>query len=341
MPAGHSITIALKPRDSFGMFERRSLKIPITLGITMIVVLVVLIVGWILLSVFGAMREYQNAAVYWVVLSVGASLFVLLLAGTIVYLVLSVKSVNLNRRQSNFVDSVTHELKSPIASLKLYLQTLKRRQISEQEQKDFVKYMLEDVERLDTLITHLLAVGNIDQSRTEKDIEPVRLHEMVDEVAESVCLRHRVDSSVVRRQLKACVVQSNRVDLDMIISNLIDNAIKYAGESPDVLVSLESNATFAILRVADNGQGIPRHMRRKVFGRFVRLGSELEREKPGTGLGLYIVTTLVRGMGGNIDVTDSDLGGALFTVTLPLSNLYDPEKDSVIEEGSGLEPVNP
>ena len=323
------------------MFERRSLKIPITLGITMIVVLVVLIVGWILLAVFGAMRENQNAAAYWIVLSVGSSLFILLLAGTIVYLVLSVKGVNLNRRQSNFVDSVTHELKSPIASLKLYLQTLKRRQISEQEQKDFVKYMLEDVERLDTLITHLLAVGNIDQSCIDKDSEPIKLHEMVREVSDSVCLRHRVEPTVVRTNLSPCIVQSNRVDLDMILSNLIDNAIKYAGETPEVMVTLESNATFAIMRVADNGGGIPRHMRRKVFGRFVRLGPELEREKPGTGLGLYIVTTLVRGMGGNIDVTDSDLGGALFTVTLPLSNYHEVDREELPDQQTGLESTTP
>ena len=321
------------------MFERSSLKIPITVGVTMIVVLVVLIVGWILLAVLGAMRENQNAPVYWTVLSVGTSLFVLLLAGVIVYLVHSIKSVNLNRRQSNFVDSVTHELKSPLASLKLYLQTLGRRNLSEQEQQDFVKFMLEDVERLDTLITHLLAVGNIDQSSANKENEPVKLDEMVRDVAESVCLRHRVGSDIIQLHLQPCVVQSNRVDLDMILSNLIDNAIKYAGEQPVVSVDLQSNTTFAVLKVADNGPGIPRHMRRKVFGRFVRLGSELEREKPGTGLGLYIVTTLVRSMGGNIDVTDSQLGGALFTVTLPLSPHYEPGMEESSNQPPSLETV--
>lgn len=309
------------------MFERRSLKIPITVGVTMIVVLVVLIVGWILLAVFGAMRENQNAAVYWTVLSVGTTLFALLLAGVIIYLVFSVKSVSLNRRQSNFVDSVTHELKSPIASLKLYLQTLGRRTVTEKEQKDFVKFMLEDVERLDTLITHLLAVGNIDQSSATKDCEAIRLDEMIREVTEAVCLRHRVETDIVRLKLDSCVVQSNRVDMDMILSNLVDNAIKYAAEEPEVEIELVSNPDYASLRISDNGPGIPRHLRRKVFGRFVRLGSELEREKPGTGLGLYIVTTLVRSMGGNIDVTDATLGGAQFTITLPLGAWQEPASD--------------
>lgn len=285
----------------------------------MIVVLVVLIVGWVLLAVFGAMNANDNANVYWAVLTIGSSLFVLLLAGVIVYLVFAIKSVNLNRRQSNFVDSVTHELKSPIASLKLYLQTLKRQQVSEEERGNFVKYMLEDVERLDTLITHLLAVGNIDQSSATKDLEAIQFDELVRSVVESVCSRHRLDSANLNLNLQSCVVQSNRVDLDMIISNLIDNAIKYANDNPKVAVQLRSTPLEAVLRVSDNGPGVPRHLRRKIFGRFVRLGSELEREKPGTGLGLYIVTTLVKSMGGRIDVTDSKLGGALFTVKLPLS----------------------
>ncbi len=301
------------------MFERRSLKIPITVGVTMIVVLVVLIVGWVLLAVLGAFRESENAAVYWTVLSIGSALFALLLAGVIVYLVYSIKSVSLNRRQSNFVDSVTHELKSPIASLKLYLQTLGRRQVSEKERMDFVKYMLDDVERLDTLITHLLAVGNVELSSETKGCEAVRLDEMIRQVVEAVCLRHRVDVDVVQMDLASCVVQSNHVDLDMIFSNLIDNAIKYADDQPQVTVQLKSTTTNAVLQIADNGPGIPRHLRRKIFGRFVRLGSELEREKPGTGLGLYIVTTLLKSMGGKIDVTDSRLGGAMFTVLLPLS----------------------
>ncbi len=306
------------------MFERRSLKFPITVGVTMIVTLVVLIVGWILLAVFGATRESQNAPVYWTVLTVGTALFVLLLVGVVIYLVLSIKAVNLNRRQSNFVDSVTHELKSPIASLKLYLQTMGMRHVNEAERKGFVKFMLEDVERLDTLITHLLAVGTIAQDAATKEIEAVQLDELVREISESVCARHQQESEVVQLELVPCVVQSNRVDLDMIIRNLVDNAVKYAGESPRVNVQLTSTPQHAILQVSDNGNGIPRHMRRKIFGRFVRLGSELERERPGTGLGLYIVSTLVRSMGGEVEVTDSRDGGAKFTVKLPSISHQEP-----------------
>ena len=117
------------------MFERRSLKLPIALGVSMIVMLVALIVGWVLLTVFGALRESDRAPLYWTLLSVGSSVLAAVLVGVVMYLTLSIKAINLNRRQSNFIDSVTHELKSPIASLKLYLQTLSLRQIDEAERR--------------------------------------------------------------------------------------------------------------------------------------------------------------------------------------------------------------
>ena len=111
------------------MLTRRSLRLPILLAIVMIALLVVLTVGWVLLSVFGALRSGPRCALFWVLLSLGATFIGMLLAGVVIYLVLSIKAINLNRRQSNFIDSVTHELKSPIASMKLYLQTLHRRQV--------------------------------------------------------------------------------------------------------------------------------------------------------------------------------------------------------------------
>jgi len=119
------------------MFERRSLKFPITLGVAMIVLIVALIVGWVLLSL--------NSRIYWAVISVGTLMFALVLLGVVIYLILTIKAINLTRRQSNFIDSVTHELKSPIASLKLYLQTMSMRQVSEEEREQFQKFMIEDV----------------------------------------------------------------------------------------------------------------------------------------------------------------------------------------------------
>lgn len=301
------------------MSSRRSLKLPIALGVVMIVLLVALTVGWILLAVFGALGDSRFAPLYWTLLTVGTAFLIFVLLGVVMYLVLSIKAINLNRRQSNFMDSITHELKSPIASLKLYLQTLNRRQVSSQEQEDFCRYMLEDVERLDELINHLLEAARLERKPVGGEIEEIDLSELLAECAEAVCVRYRVPLETIRLELQPCAVRARRVDVDMIFRNLIDNAVKYAGTEPRVVVSLTPTPSGSTTtRIADNGRGIPRPLRRKIFGRFVRLGMELQREKPGTGLGLYIVRTLVVRMRGRIRVRDAiDGTGTVFEVQLP------------------------
>ncbi|HUT13933.1 MAG TPA: HAMP domain-containing sensor histidine kinase [Thermoguttaceae bacterium] len=301
------------------MSARRSLRLPITLAIVMIVLLIVLTVGWVLLNVFGALGEHGYAGLYWALLSVGTTFIVLLVVGVILYLVLSIKTINLNRRQSNFIDSVTHELKSPIASMKLYLQTLNRHQVSERQQASFYQFMLEDVERLDHLINQIMDAGRLETGPLDGEAEDVALAEVLQECAETVCLSYRVSLQIVRMDLQPCTVRARRIDLEMIFRNLIDNAVKYAAAQPQVEVTLRPSTHGRIVtQIADNGRGIPPPMRRKIFGRFVRLGMELEREKPGTGLGLYIVRTLLRRLGGRIRVRDRQQGpGTVFEVQLP------------------------
>ena len=301
------------------MFERRSLKLPIALGITMIVLVVVLIVGLVLLSVLAAMREGEHAGLYWTLLSVGTVLLTAVLVGVVLYLTLSVKAFNLNRRQSNFVDSVTHELKSPIASLKLCLQTLTRRHVGQEERESFHRFMLEDVDRLNHLINHLLDAGRVDRPSFPGDEEDVELAELLATCTGSVCLRHGVDRSMALLELEPCIVHARQLDLDMIFRNLIDNAVKYAGKPPQVEVTVRrTDRDTVTVWVRDNGRGIPANQRRRVFSRFVRLGLELERDQPGTGLGLYIVRTLVRRLRGSVRVRDPERGpGTVFEVRLP------------------------
>ena len=300
------------------IIPRRTLHLPITLAIVMIVLLVALIVGWILL-VFRA-NVHSHSAFYWTLLSVGTTFLVLVLGGTVYYLVLSIKAINLTRRQSNFIASVTHELKSPIASLKLYLQTLDRHQVSKQERAEFQQYMLEDVERLDQLINHLLDAAQLEKRRLDEDIESIDLPDLLRECAESICLRYRVSFGTVRFDVVSCQVRAARMDVDMIFRNLLDNAVKYAGSVPqvDVSVTMDAAGQHTVTRIRDNGQGIPFKLRRKIFGRFERLGLELERKKPGTGLGLYIVRILVRRLSGRVFVLNADDGpGTVFEVRLP------------------------
>ena len=301
------------------MSLRRSLSTPILLAIAMISLLVVMTIGWVIVLVVGALKDTQSSGVYWTLLAVGSTFILLLVVGVVLYLILSIKAINLTRRQSNFIDSVTHELKSPIASMKLYLQTLNRHHVSAELQADFHRFMLEDLERLDHLINQMLDAGRLDADRPREEDENVELDELLRRCAAAVCMNYRVPADTVHFDLQPGSVVGRRLDLDIVFRNLIDNAVKYAGTPPRVEVCLRGVGNGRILvRIADNGRGIPLNLRRKIFGRFVRLGLELEREKPGTGLGLYIARTLVRRHRGRIRVRDPEQGdGSVFEVQMP------------------------
>ena len=234
------------------MFTRR---LPITLGVVMFVLLVALIVGWVLLAV---LASDDAPTVSWTVLSIGTVFYVLLLVGVSLYLSLSIKAVNLNRRQSNFIDSVTHELKSPIASMKLYLQTLNRHHVGPEQQADFHRAMLEDIERLDQLTDQMLDAGRLETNVKPDDLEKVSLGPVLGECAETARLRYHAAADTIALDLQPCTLRARRVDLEVIFRNLLDNAVKYAGEPPRVNVTLRSDGNGrAIVRVCDNGRGIP------------------------------------------------------------------------------------
>jgi signal transduction histidine kinase len=299
------------------MVARRTLHWPVTLGVVLIVLIVALTVGWVLVNISAALQS-ANAAAYWTVLAVGATLLLLVLVGVVMYLILSVKAIRLNQRQSNFIDAVTHELKSPIASLKLYLQTLDRRQVTAEQQADFHRFMLDDLQRLDHLIDHLLDAARLEQFTASESNQQVPLDELLTECAGVVCQRYQLPADTVSLKLSSAVVDAPRADLEIVFRNLLDNAVKYSGERPEVEVELVRDNGRVVARIGDHGPGIPAPLRRKMFGRFVRLGSELERKASGTGLGLYIVRTLVKRMGGKINVRSRpQIPGTVFEVDLP------------------------
>ena len=303
------------------MFERKSLKWPILVATLMIISVVGLTVGWVLLNVFSALDPQKNsrAGIYWILLSVGAILFAFLLAGVILYFIWIIQNINLNRRQSNFIDAVTHELKTPIASLKLYLQTLNRRAVEGPQRQQFYQTMMEDVERLDRLINQLLDVARlqrVDQEPVPK--EWVSIDGVIRDNIESLTKQHGIDRDIFRFQECGCELFVQRVDLDVLLRNVMDNAIKYAASSPeiDVVVGVENGD--AVICVSDNGAGIPRHLRRKIFSRFYRAGDELERKKPGVGLGLFLVRSIVERLRGSITVGErAKGGGAMFVIRIP------------------------
>lgn len=305
--------------------RRRSLGWPITLGVVMIVLLIALTVGWILLAV-AAIRVDTGA--FWAILTLGTTFLALVLVGVVLYLWLSIKEINLNLRQANFIDSVTHELKSPIASLKLYLQTMRRHPLGEEERVEFTDFMLEDVERLDALITHLLEAARLDQQPVEDESVDIDLSQLLCSCAEAACKRYRLPPETIQTNLEAAVVRAVHVDLEIIFRNLVDNALKYSGDDPQVEIEcLIDDDQTVITRISDNGPGIPLSFRNKIFWRFYRIGSELERSKSGTGLGLYIVQTLVRRLRGKVVVSGrGSLPGTVFEVRLPLSKTPAPQE---------------
>jgi signal transduction histidine kinase len=297
---------------------RRSSYWPIFIGVIMIVLVVTLTVGWIILNATAA-RDAENYLVYYVLLAVGTLLFVLVLVGTIMYLYITVKTVRLAQQQSNFIDSVTHELKSPIASLKLYLQTLEKRKLPEEQVAEVHHSMLEVLGGLDHLIDHLLDAARLEKGVVEIPLEEVDLPAILEQCAATTTRLYRLSPGAITLRLQPIPLLGHTKELEMVFRNLIDNAVKYSGSDPLVEVEMYTPSSSTIgVRISDNGPGVPTNLRRKIFGRFVRLGSELERKQAGTGLGLYIVRELVKRMRGKIHVhSRNPLPGTSFEVELP------------------------
>lgn len=291
--------------------KQRTLRLPITLSVVLMTLNVALMVCWIvLLAQLGS----------WSALSIGTVVFALILVGLIVYLFVVIKEVRLNQRQSNFVDSVTHELKTPIAALRLYLETLQLRNLDENQREDFYQTMENELLRLDHLISQLLEVGRLDAIGQQADPEDIALPGLLRQCAESACAHQKKDiEGTVRFETDEVIVHARRLVLEMIFRNLLDNAVKYAGDPPEVKVTAQMNGRNKVkIQITDNGEGVPAELRRKIFRIFYRGGSELERRQKGTGLGLYISRTLTQILKGSIAVHDREDGpGSVFEVELP------------------------
>ena len=300
------------------MIRSASLNWPITLGVGLLALIVALLVFWII---------GQATANQWALLTVGTIFLALIMLGVVFYLILTIKQIRLTRRQANFIDSVTHELKSPIASIKLCLQTLNMREVSQAQQREFHQFMLKDLERLDSLIDHLLEAARLDHALRGEPLEEVPLRDVIRSCSEETRRRYDLRDDQIAFDLRPCLARARRQDLEMIFTNLLDNAAKYAGDPPRILVEvLPKGPHRVIVRISDNGKGVRHDLRRKIFDRFVRGGSELERTTHGTGLGLYLVKSLIGSMRGKINVHGrGPLGGATFEIELLGRTLDEPD----------------
>lgn len=292
------------------MIRRSSVTWPIVLGSTMFVLLVVLLIFWII---------GQATTQQWFLLTLGIIFFALVLIGVSLYLYLTIKEVRLTQRQANFIDAVTHELKSPIASLKLYLQTMDLREVDPVQQRQFHQFMLEDVRRLDALIDDLLETAKLDHRQSVEVTEDIAPLPLIEQIVRDVQRRYEFEPDMIQIDAKPCFIRGRPHDLELILVNLLDNAAKYGGAPRRIQIEVYPKGKMSVMiRISDNGEGVPIDQRRNIFKRFVRGGSELERRTKGTGLGLFLVKELVARMKGRIVVHGrGPLFGATFDVELP------------------------
>lgn len=302
-----------------------SIAPPIIWGSILIAICIALITLWnvVIVMDYKHIRALSDAQVpggsgRWVLLAIGCVLFAGVLVGLIFFLVSLVKQIRLNRAQQNFIDSVTHELKTPLTSLKLHLQTLQRGKASPEKAQEFHAVMLEDVERLSLLLDHVLTAARLERPQAIT-LEALALRPLLDEVAGTIRSRYGLPPEAIAVEGTDAEVRGEPAGLYMVFLNLLDNAVKYSGQAVKVEVAIKAlSAGGAEVVVRDHGVGLaPRDLKR-VFQRFYRVGSELTRTRPGTGLGLFIVRETLHLLGGRIRAESAGPGqGTAFVVQLP------------------------
>ncbi|RMG38908.1 MAG: sensor histidine kinase [Planctomycetota bacterium] len=290
--------------------KRRTIGWVITLSVIVLVLNITMMVVWIVMT--SGSRE-------WSILAIGTVAFTLMMAATTVYVILSIKEMRVSQQQADFISSVTHELKTPLATLRLYLETLQMRDLPAEKREEFYRVMQRELKRLDDLISHLLEMRRLDDLGPDAEREDVPLHALIQQCAQRACAYHEKDPAVVHCDVPPLVLRAPRMALEMIFGNLLDNALKYSGD--DAQVTVEAHALpgeRVLVRITDNGCGIPRSAGRRVFRMFYRGKGDAARRRPGTGIGLYVVRTAVKMLKGRVSFRPrSDGPGTVFEVTLP------------------------
>ncbi|HEY9722059.1 MAG TPA: HAMP domain-containing sensor histidine kinase [Oscillatoriaceae cyanobacterium] len=293
---------------------------PIIYGIALILVTVVLVIFWNIALVTDWFRGLTtNGAGTWIFLASGYLLFLAVIVGLILFIISLARQIRMNQRQQNFIDAVTHELKSPLTSLKLHLETMRMRELPPEMRERFTSLMLADVERLNGLIDHVLEAARVDHKRREAAFEEIELVPLLEAAIAVARTRHNLPPEAIRLEAEPRTIKTDRIGLELVLFNLLDNAIKYSRDTVDVTVSLQSAPDGDVrIAVRDSGVGIPRQQLKRVFQRFYRIGNEMTRTRRGTGLGLFIVKETLRRLKGTIraDSPGENLGST-FTLTLP------------------------
>ncbi len=294
-------------------------SLPITLSVVVVAITIALTVGWQILVVreSGALIEGFRA-VHWTLVIVGSLFFAVIITAAILQSTLLVREIRSNQRQQAFIDAVTHELHTPLASLRLYLDTLRGQDVDVAQRQEFLEIMSEELGRLHRTIDQVLNAALSEARRSRREWLSVAdlLRQCVDEAAES----HDLLPDAIRLEVPpGATVRGDQEQLRLAFRNLIGNAIRYRGEKLQVEIRVRARSARRLeVEVADHGVGIPQSALRRVFQRFQRLSQESVFGSRGLGLGLYIVRNVAQAHGGSIRAESEGIGtGSRFIMTLP------------------------
>lgn len=236
----------------------------------------------------------------------------------------------LNAQQRNFMLSITHELKSPLAGIRLSTETMLSRILDHQRQKKLLQNALKDTERLQNLVENILTAAKLENQSMELDLAAIEWSSIIDDISHEL-----IETLGQQRQFALDIepniwVHGDRMALISIVTNLVENAIKYTENRGKIAISLKSADNLAQLIVADTGKGIADVEKNKIFQKFYRIGSEETRRTKGTGLGLFLVEQLVAMHNGKIKITDNVPNGSVFVVEMPCfkTNTTDTDNDA-------------
>ena len=291
--------------------RRKSIAFFIALGVGLISVILVLYIGWVLLN---------PRTGFWLVL--GILLVIMIMCGVTLNTIFLVREIRRNEQHDAFINAVTHELKTPVASIRLYLETLQSRPVDDAKRNEFYRIMLDDSDRLLTTIEQVLRTGRLGSTYHKLNLARIDLDELVSACVERVRTLHGVSAEALIYQPGApAAVLGDLDEVRAAVTNLIDNAVKYSGSLVKVTVdTAQVDEKFVAVRVKDEGPGIPKSELNRVFRRFYRVPGPIASRVKGTGLGLFIVRSVAKRHGGRAWAESEGPGrGSTFALQLPIA----------------------
>jgi two-component system sensor histidine kinase SenX3 len=291
--------------------RKKSIAFFIALGAGLISISILLYIGWVLLN-------WRTG----ILLFLGALLSAVIVGGVVLNTIFLVREIRRNEQHDAFINAVTHELKTPVASIRLYLETLQTRTVDEQRRKEFYRIMLEDSDRLLATIEQVLRTGRIGLStKTNRNLTRIPINDVIAECLTRTRTIHRVpENGLTYHPGPDATVMGDLDEIRAAISNLIDNAVKYSGTSVNVTVETSQvDGKFVSVCVRDEGPGIQKTELKRIFKRFYRAPGQLAARVKGTGLGLYIVRSVAKRHGGRAWAESEGPGrGSTFVLQFPI-----------------------